>query len=225
MIRISTTNACKSPTPARGMWRPASPHSWPGRREANQVASAPSTAPRAARLCIRGVVPRELARRGHPQSYGRVDVRARNVTYRGHHGYQGQPEGQRDGQRVVGWTGSGACQDGADLAAVPPKTRIKVPTSSAMAAPTRWEASIWLPYRPPRPADLAPSPQAPPWCLGGRPGGLCPEMRAPHDAHPHAARRREIHLSGPTRPRGETPPLFLSIRIHSFAPLGARVAP
>src|SRR5215207_4041305 len=35
--------------------------------------------------------------------------------------------------------------------AVPPNTSMKVPTSSAIAAPTMWEASIWLPYRPPPP--------------------------------------------------------------------------
>jgi hypothetical protein len=41
-------------------------------------------------------------------------VRTRDVPYSGHHSRQGQPEGQCDGQGIVGRTGRRAREDGAD---------------------------------------------------------------------------------------------------------------
>src|ERR671911_2452782 len=41
---------------------------------------------------VRGELPGELLRGGHSQGHGRVDVRPRDVTYRGNHGRQREPE-------------------------------------------------------------------------------------------------------------------------------------
>src|SRR5215211_6150692 len=63
---------------------------------------------------VRDVHPGELLRGGHPQGYGRIDVRPRDVSYGGNHGHQCETEGERHGQRVVGGPGSRARKDRTD---------------------------------------------------------------------------------------------------------------
>lgn len=57
-------------------------------------------------------LPGELARGGHTERDGGIDVRPRYVSHGGHHDREGESEGQRHGQRAVSGAGRRERQDG-----------------------------------------------------------------------------------------------------------------